>query len=153
MLTPAALAAQVLGADADACRPGAPGPAALVHIHGFKDRDGRLRLQYYSGKPDEYLESGKYIRRIELPVTAAGDMTVCIILPEPGTYAFVALHDRNADGRLSIWSDGVGFSRNPRLGLSKPKAAATVVTTAPGVQPLSIVLNYRRGLSVKPIGQ
>ena len=153
LLSPVPVAAQVLGGDAEACRPDAPGPAALVHIHGFKDRAGRLRLQFYSGKPGEYLESGKYIRRIELPVTPEGDMTVCIVLPEPGAYAFVALHDRDADGRLSIWSDGIGFSRNPRLKLSKPKAEATVIATRPGIEPLTIVLNYRRGFSVRPLDE
>ena len=144
--------AEVLGPDAAACAPGAPGPAALVRVEGFKDREGRLRLQYYTDRPGEYLASGKYLRRVELPVTAAGTMTLCITLPGPGRYAFVALQDRNADGKLSIWSDGIGFSNNPRLGLAKPAAKDTAVDAGGGVIELTIVLNYLRGLSVKPIG-
>ena len=147
--------AEVLGGDAAACRPGSPGPAALVTVAGFKDRDGRLRLQYYTDKPDEYLATGKYLRRVELPVTPAGDMTLCITLPESavsqGRFAFVALHDRDSDGRLSIWSDGIGFSKNPRLGLSKPKPEATTIETGPGITPMTIILNYRQGFSVRPI--
>jgi len=40
----------------------------------------------------------------------------------------------------------VGFPNNPRLGLSKPKAAATRFQTGPGLTAISIRLNYRRGL-------
>ena len=153
LLLPAALAAQtdVLGTDADACRPGGAGHAALVKITGFKDRQGRLRLQYYSDDPKTFLASGTYIRRQELPLTAAGDMLLCITVPTPGAYAFVVLHDRDADGRLSIWSDGVGFSNNPRLALAKPKVGPMLVEVAAGVTPMTIVMNYRRGLSVRPL--
>jgi len=147
----AAAQAQVLGPDAEACHAGARGPAVLVHVQGFKDRAGRVRLQYYTDKPDEYLASGKYLRRVELPVTASGDMAICITLPSPGRYAFVVLHDRDSDGRLSIWSDGIGFSRNPRLGFAKPASTSTVVECGPGVEVMNIVLNYRRGLSVRPV--
>ena len=144
--------AEVLGSDAAACRAGAPGPAALVHVEGFTDRKGRLRLQYYTDKPDEYLVTGKYLRRVELPVTPDGTMTLCITLPGPGRFAFVALHDRDENGKLSIWSDGIGFSNNPRLGLAKPAARLTAVDAGTGVTELTIVLNYLRGLSVRPIG-
>ncbi len=140
----------VLG-DTAACLASATGSAALVRIHGFKDRAGRLRLQDYSDKPGEYLASGKYLRRVEVPVTPAGDMMLCLELPGPGKYALVALHDRDSDGKLSIWSDGIGFSRNPALGFAKPNASVTVYEFGPGVHLVDIVLQYRRGLSVGPI--
>lgn len=140
----------VLG-DTDACRPGASGTAALVTVHGFKDRDGQLRIQNYTGAKGEFLESGKYLRRHDVPMTAAGDMTVCLTLPRPGSYVIVALHDRDTNGKLSVWSDGIGFTGNPRLGLAKPSPAETVIPFGPGVTPVSIVLNYRRGLSVRPL--
>jgi uncharacterized protein (DUF2141 family) len=146
-------AAEGLGPDAPACQPGAPGPAALVTVHGFKDRAGQLRVQNYTGKPSEYLESGKYLRRHDVPMTAAGDMIVCLTLPAPGRYVIVALHDRDTNGKLSVWSDGIGFTGNPRLGLSKPPAEKTVIALGAGVTPVRIVLNYRRGLSVRPLGE
>ncbi len=151
LLTAAPGAAEVLGGDAAACHPDAPGPAVLVHVHGFKDRAGRLRVQYYSDKANEYLVTGKYLHRVEVPVTAAGDMTVCVTLGAPGRFAFVALHDRNSDGKLSIWSDGIGFSNNPHLGLAKPKAAATAHDFGGGVTTIAITLNYLNGFSVRPI--
>ncbi len=149
----AAQSPTILGTDAAACRDGASGPAALVTISGFKDRQGRLRLQYYTGLPGEYLESGKYLRRQEMPVTVAGDMRVCITLPSHGEFAMVALHDRDSDGKLSVWSDGIGFSNNPHLGLSKPAATKTVVSFGAGVTQVHIILNYLRGLSVRPIAK
>jgi uncharacterized protein (DUF2141 family) len=144
-------AGQLLGDDPDACRADAEGAAALVTVHGFKDRRGRLRIQNYRGTPEEFLASGRYLRREQMAVTPGGDMVVCLPLPGPGAYAIVALHDRDSNGKLSVWSDGVGFSRNPRLGLSKPAAEATLINFGPGVTPVRIVLNYRRGLSVRPL--
>lgn len=149
----ALLAVPAAAQDLSACRPGAPGPAALVTVHGFKDRAGRLRVQDYRGTADEYLASGKYLQRAERQLTAAGEMTVCLPLPAPGSYAIVALHDRDENGKLSIWGDGIGFSNNPRLGLAKPPADKTVVSFGPGVTPVRIVLNYLRGLSVRPIAK
>jgi uncharacterized protein (DUF2141 family) len=153
LAAPATARAQpvVLGGDAAACRPGATGPAALVTVHGFKDREGQLRIQNYTGLKGEFLESGKYLRRHDVPMTAAGDMTVCLTLPAPGQYVIVALHDRDTNGKLSIWSDGIGFTNNPRLRLAKPSPGETVIPFGAGVTPVRIVMNYRRGLAVKPL--
>ena len=148
---PVAAQTQILGTDAEACQGDAKGPAALVRVTGFKDRQGRLRLQYYSDDPKTFLDSGAFIRRQEVPMTAAGDMVLCITVPTPGRYAFVVLHDRDEDGRLSIWSDGVGFSNNPRLALAKPKVEPMLINVTTGVTPMAIVMNYRRGLSVGPL--
>jgi len=141
----------VLGIDAAACRPGASGTAALVTIHGFKDREGQLRIQDYTGKDDEYLATGKFLRRHDLPMTPAGDMAVCLTLPGPGRYVIVALHDRDTNGKLSVWSDGIGFTNNPRLHLAKPSPNETLVDFGTGVTPVRIVMNYRRGFSVRPL--
>lgn len=143
----------VLGPDAAACRAGSAGPAALVTVHGFRDRQGQLRIQDYTGEDGEYLATGKYLRRHDLPMTAAGDMTVCLTLPTPGRYVVVALHDRDSNGKLSIWSDGIGFTNNPRLALSKPAPEKTLFTAGPGVTPVRIVLNYLRGFSARPLDE
>lgn len=153
LATPAAAQGpQLLGSDAAQCRPGAGGAAALITVTGFKDRDGRLRIQNYRGGKDEYLASGKYLRRQEMDMATSGEMTVCLSLPGPGQYAIVALHDRDRNGKLSVWSDGIGFSNNPRLALAKPGPEKTLHEFGPGVTPIRIVMNYRRGLlSVGPL--
>lgn len=135
---------------ADACRPGAEGAAALVTVHGFKDRRGNLRIAIYNAREDELLASGRYVQRLDTPVTPSGEMTVCAPVPAPGDFVVAALHDRDANGKLGPFSDGVGFSRNPKLGLAKPKVD-TVKVRLDGVTPMRIELNYLQGLSVKPV--
>ena len=153
LATPALAQGPVVFGDTAACRPGAEGTAALVTVHGFKDRQGQLRIQNYTGAKDEFLASGKYLRRHDVAMTAAGDMTVCLTLPGPGRYVIVALHDRDSNGKLSVWSDGIGLSNNPHLHLAKPSPDETLVSFGTGVTPVRIVMNYRRGFSVKPLDQ
>src|SRR3546814_20812551 len=70
--------------------------AARVHVDGFKDRVGNLRVQAYGSDTSEFLDSGKKIVRIEGKVSPDGKMSVCVPLPGPGTYALVGMHERNA---------------------------------------------------------
>jgi uncharacterized protein (DUF2141 family) len=150
---PAPAAAQdILGPDAAACKPGAAGPAALVRVYGFKDRGGNLRVQLYGNNPDDFLEKGKKLKRIDLPVTESGDMNVCIDLPRYGEYAIAVRHDRDAN-RKSGWNDGGGFSGNPKLSLTslKPNFEDVSFMAKPGVTIVDVVMNYRSGLSIKPV--
>jgi uncharacterized protein (DUF2141 family) len=142
-------AAAVLGLP-EACTPTAGQAAALVTVHGFKDRLGKLRIAIYRAKEDELLASGRYVQRLDTQVTASGEMTVCAPVPEPGNYVVTALHDRDANGKLSPFRDGVGFSRNPKLRLAKPKVEAVNIRLD-GVTPLRIELNYLQGLKVAPV--
>jgi len=147
-----AAAQEIIGPEAAACAPGARGPAALVRVYGFKDRAGNLRVQLYSDNPDEFLASGKKLKRIELPMTKSGDMNVCMALPRFGEFSMVVLHDRDVNGRLSVSKDGFGFSGNPKLGLSKPDYEDAMFVARDGVTVVDVILNYRQGLfSVKPL--
>ena len=69
-----------------------------------------------------------------------------------GSYAIAVRHDVQGNG--SDWNDGGGFSRNPRLSLLdlKPKYAEVNIPVGNGVKPVDVVLNYRRGLKIAPIG-
>jgi len=148
---PAAGAA--IGPDAAACNSGR-GAAALVRVDGFKQRTGTLRIQAYPGTADQFLAKGEYLRRIDLPVTGSGPMQVCVALPHPGQYAFAVRHDVDGSGK-SGWSDGGGFSRNPKLSLTRLKPSVDDVKVAIGPAPraLDVTLNYRRGLSIGPAEQ
>ncbi len=145
----ALLAAAVLGL-ADACAPGAQGPAALVTVHGFKDRVGNLRIAIYPANEADFLAPARYVQRLDTRVTPQGEMTVCAPIPTPGDHIVVALHDRDSNGKLGPFRDGAGFSRNPKLGLSKPKVQAVNVGIE-GVTPLRIQLNYLQGLRAAPV--
>jgi len=52
----------------------------------------------------------------------------------------------------SDWNDGGGFSRNPKLSLmGKPTFGETAIAVS-GRERTSVVMNYRSGLSVRPVG-
>ena len=138
----------VLGPDAAACR--GNGPALLVNVDGFKARTGNIRVNVYGGDASRFLARGQYIRQINLRVTRAGAMPICVSLPSAGRYAVAVRHDVDSDG--IDWGDGGGFSRNPRLSLTnlRPSYQNVAFNVARGVQPVSVVLNYRYGLSVRP---
>ena len=150
-----ARAQEVLGADAAACAPTASGPAVLVRIHGFKSRTGKIRVQTYGNDAEHFLAKGSKLRRVEVPVQPAGDMHVCIEVPSPGTYAVAVRHDRDGNGK-SGWSDGGGFSRNPKLRLPNPKPdfEEVAIDVGSAVRRIDVVLNYKNGLfSIGPVAE
>ena len=94
----------------------------------------------------------KTFRRTEIDVPAGGPIELCVRVPAPGEYAISLLHDRDRNHKFNLSGDGVGFSGNPKLGWSKPKAASARVLAGAGLTRVDIVLNYRRGLfSIAPI--
>jgi uncharacterized protein (DUF2141 family) len=147
----AAMAA--LGPDAASCREGASEPAVLVNVTGFKVRAGKLRVQLYGSNPADFLAKGKKMRRIDLPVTGAGPMRVCVAVPKSGRYAIAVRHDIKGDG--SDLGDGGGFSRNPKLSLLKlkPSYDKVAIPVDKGVTAINVVLNYKQGLSIGPVNR
>ena len=145
---------EVLGPDAAACAPESGGTAALVTVSGFKDRSGNVRLQLYPDNEKDFLRSGKKLtaegkvfRRVETPMPADGDAVICIKLPQPGRFSMAVLHDRNADGKLNIFSDGFGFPNNPKVRLGTPDVEKVTFTAAQGLTPLAITVGYLGGRS------
>ena len=138
-----------LGPDAAACR--GPGPALLVNVDGFKARTGRIRVNVYGSDPSKFLARGQYVRQVNVPVTRAGAMPICVSLPGAGRYAVAVRHDVDSDG--NDWGDGGGFSRNPRLSLTnlRPNYNNVAINVGRAVQPVNVVLNYRFGLTVRPV--
>jgi uncharacterized protein (DUF2141 family) len=149
-----------LGKAEAQCRPGESGPAYIVDVIGLKDRTGRLKLEVYPandadflGDDNKLIPAGKTFRRVEIPVPASGTPRLCVRLPHAGTYTMMVLHDTNSNRKFDLSHDGIAFSNNPKLGWSKPKAAAVATAAGPGLTPLRVVMNYRRSLlSVGPIG-
>jgi len=147
--------AAVLGPDAAACAAGATGPAVLARVSGFKARTGDLRVQIYGGDARDFLAKGKYVKRVDVPVARGeGPMEVCVPLPGPGDYAVTVRHDLDGDGK-SGWNDGGGFSRNPPLSLFnlKPRFEDVVISVGQRPKTVDITLNYRKGLSIGPVGR
>lgn len=142
-----------LGKAEGQCRAGEHGPAFMVDVKGLKDRRGRLKLELYPSNDDDFLaddnvllSAGKTFRRVEIAVPPAGAVSLCIRAPAPGSYALSLMHDRNGDRKFALSTDGIGFAGNPRLGFSKPRAAAASATVGTGPARISITMNYRKGL-------
>jgi uncharacterized protein (DUF2141 family) len=152
LVAPAGGVQAAIGPDAAACRPGAEAPAVLVRVTGFKARTGALRVQVYGDDPADFLAKGRKLKRIDVPVSRAGPMDVCVALPHPGNYAIAVRHDVDGSGK-SGWDDGGGFSRNPRLSLMslKPRYEDVFIGVGSGTKMIDVVLNYRQGLSIKPL--
>ena len=148
-----------LGKAEAQCRPGEQGPAFLVDVTGLKARTGKLKVEVYPANDADFLAddnvlimAGKTFRRAEAGVPPAGDAHFCVRLPGPERYAVSVLHDTDSNRKFNWTHDGIGFSANPRLGWSKPKAASVAVNAGGGLTTLRIVMNYRNGLmSVGPI--
>jgi uncharacterized protein (DUF2141 family) len=145
--------AAILGSDAAACA-NPTASAVLVRVEGFKARTGMLRVQVYGSNPADWLSKGKKLRRVELPVTDSGYMDVCIAVPGPGQYAIAVRHDMDGNGK-SGWDDGAAFSRNPSLSLLhlKPDFEKVVIPVGQVPREIGVVLNYRSGFSIRPVGK
>ena len=150
LAAPASPAEAAVGPDAGACRAASGRPAILVNVSGFKAMTGRVRVQVYAN-PADFLEKGRKLRRIDVPISGSGTMPVCVAVPGPGHYAVAVRHDVNGNNS-SDWGDGGGFSRNPRLSLTnlKPRYRDVVISVGDGVTPTQVILNYKKGLSIGP---
>lgn len=132
---------QKIGNDPAHCR--GDGPAVNVTISGIKAGTGKVRVQLYRATKQDWLVSGRWLNRIELPARA-GSMTVCMPVPEAGRFAIGVRHDVNGNGETDLSQDGGGVSNNPSINvfnLGKPsydKAAFQVS----GVRSITVNMRY-----------
>lgn len=151
----AAARAATASIDPAACRADSHVPAMLVKVGGFKAISGTLRVQVYGSDPAQFVKGGERLLRADMPVRAAAS-EVCILLPAPGRYAIAVRHDVDGDGQGGV-NDGGGFSRNPRISLADalarrmPRYEDVAVAVGSSPRLVDIVLNYRQGLSIRPL--
>ena len=148
-----------LGIAEGRCRANEPGPALLVNVTGLRDRQGRIKLEIYPSNDRDFLaddnvlvNAGKTFRRVDLPLPAQGPVRLCVRVPGPGAYSLLVLHDRDGNRRFNLSGDGIGFGGNPRLRFARPRAAETRIVAGPRITAIDVVINYRRGLSFRPLG-
>lgn len=147
-----------LGKKEGQCRSAEKGPAFLVDVEGLKDRKGKLKLEVYPANEADFLaddnvliSAGKTFRRVEVPVPDKGPAELCIRVPAAGIYAVTLLHDRDSNRKFGWRVDGIGFAGNPKLGWGKPDVAKATAKTGSTPTRITIVLNYWRGLGMRPI--
>ena len=132
---------QVLSNDLSKCR---SGPSTLVQINGVKNASGTVRVQSYRATSDEWLGKGRWINRIEVPARE-GVMTVCVPLPEAGSYGIAVRHDINNNGKTDLRTDGGGMSNNPSINifnLGKPSYRKTAFSVGDAPRTISITMKY-----------
>jgi uncharacterized protein (DUF2141 family) len=148
-----AASALALPAPAVAARSCAPGkPSVLVHVAGFKQPRGEVKLSVYGSDASRWLEKKGRISKIKVPVTGSA-MDICMPVPAPGRYAVVVHHDFNDNGTRDR-QDGGGYSRNPKVSLFNPKPAFSKAAFNVGNGParVGVTLLYIKGLGVGPAG-
>lgn len=127
-------------------------PAVLVHVAGLKNGSGKVRVQAYGPGAAKYLKKGEWAGRVDVPLGGRRSVDICLPLPAAGHYSVAVRHDANAN-KKSDWNDGAGFSRNPKLSLlGRPSFGQTAVAVRGGPTRISVVMNYRSGMSVGPVG-
>ncbi|MEE4153355.1 MAG: DUF2141 domain-containing protein [Erythrobacter sp.] len=126
-----------------ACSPG-NGPAVRVTIRGIKSSTGKIRLQSYHAREEDWLEKNRWINRIKVPARK-GSMTFCVPLPKPGAYAIAARHDANDNNETDISADGGAMSNNPSINifnLGRPGIEKTRFSVGREVKSMSITMLY-----------
>ncbi|MFA7584938.1 MAG: DUF2141 domain-containing protein [Novosphingobium sp.] len=120
------------------------GPAMRVTVNGIRHGSGTLRVQSYRSTSADWLQSGRWLTRTEVPARS-GTMTFCVPLPAAGTYGIAVRHDRNGNGKTDIRSDGGGMSNNPSINifnLGKPSYRSTAVSVGEEVKSITINMRY-----------
>ena len=144
----AAVAANPADASSAGCTPGKP--SVLVHVDGFKQPRGKVKLSLYGA--NSWLDKQGRISKVKIPVTGRA-MDICMPVPAPGRYAVAVHHDFNVNGERDR-QDGGGYSRNPRVSLFNPRPAFSRAAFEVGNGPaqVGVTLLYINGLSVGPAG-
>ena len=135
---------QKISHNASKCQSGTDRPAVWITINNIAESRGTLRVQSYRGIQSEWLKKGRWLNRIELPARA-GQMTVCMPIPQSGTYAIAIRHDLNGNGDTDLREDGGGMSNNPSINvfnLGKPSYTKTAFSVGNGVKSITINMRY-----------
>ena len=139
-----------VGPHAQLCAAGRP--AVLARVSGFKVARGTLSVKLYPGN-SRFLEKGGYIRKVEVPVTRAGAIDVCVPVPSSGRYALSVRHEISGEKSRS---DGGGFSGNPKLSLldvvleRKRDRSAVSFQVNGSTRVVPVTLLYLQGASLRP---
>ena len=134
--------ANYLSHDPTRCR--GDGPAVRVTVSGVKASRGTVRLQLYRATKADWLETGRWLNRIEVPARA-GAMSVCMPAPGPGTYGIAVRHDVNNNDETDLTQDGGGASNNPSFNifnLGKPSYSKVAFSLGQEVKAMTIRLHY-----------
>lgn len=133
---------QKISNNVDKCR--GKGPAIWIGVSNIEAGGGTLRIQLYRGIKSDWLASGRWIHRIEVPAKT-GSMNICMPVPKTGTYGIAIRHDINKNGKTDLTQDGGGMSNNPSINifnLGKPSYKKTKIAVGNSVKSIGIRMRY-----------
>jgi uncharacterized protein (DUF2141 family) len=134
---------QELRNDMRRCAAGS-GPAVMVTVDGIEKASGNVRVQAYRATPQDWLQKGRWLSRIQVPARA-GSMTFCMPVPSAGSYAIAVRHDVNGNDESDISTDGGAMSNNPSINifnLGRPSVAKTAFRVGDGVKSIRVQMKY-----------
>ena len=95
-----------------------------VDVEGVRSAEGLIAVTLYADDRSKFLAKGGslYVGRVP---ARTGTTSVCIHLPNTGTYALGVYHDADADRRydrtgIGLPDEAFGFSNNPPVFLGMP---------------------------------
>ena len=118
-----------------------------VVVTGFRSDKGEGFLALYANKDGFPLDGSKAVVKLKSPIQN-GQAVFELPGVKPGSYALIALHDVNQNGKmdrnpLGMPKEGYGASNNPKMPLfGPPTFESAVFKTTPGEMTLSIPLHY-----------
>jgi uncharacterized protein (DUF2141 family) len=118
-----------------------------VTVTNFRSAKGEGFLALYSSKDGYPLDPAKALEKLKSPIEN-GQATFDLKYIKPGSYALIAMHDENRNGRmdrnlLGMPKEGYGASNNPNMPLfGPPSFESAEFKTVPGVTSMNIPLHY-----------
>jgi uncharacterized protein (DUF2141 family) len=143
-LTFVAFAARV-GAETQDCHGEPSASKVYITVEGVRSDHGFVVANVYGDDRRRFLADNGWLNVWRDPAQK-GEVTMCLYVPEPGSYAVVVFHDANGDGVLNMGAfgprEGYGFSNNVRPFLSAPSLRSVSFPVSEGVTRLRIRLRY-----------
>lgn len=117
-----------------------------IKVAGVHNARGTITLMLYGDRDEDFLKKGKRLGRIRVPAQK-GEVTVCMPLPAPGSYAISLYHDEDGNKKLTknwfgLPIEGYGFSRDATVSYRLPQLDETVFTAMPGDTQVRITMRY-----------
>lgn len=117
-----------------------------IHVSGIKSGKGNITLMLYGDRDEDFLKKGKRLDRLRVPAKK-GDVSVCMPLPAPGSYAISLYHDEDANKKLTrnflgLPTEGYGFSRDAAVSYRLPQLDEAVFTAMPDDTQVHIRMRY-----------
>jgi len=98
--------------------------SVLVSVQGVRESKGLVTADVYVEDEDNPLSDGR-VGRGRVPAVAE-TTELCVPIDGPGEYTVAVYHDENANKKfdktwIGLPDEPFGLSRNPKIGLSRPK--------------------------------